>query len=49
MKKSSRECGMPESQETPDYEAKSHTPAFLRKAARLAEKKSAKRAARKRS
>ena len=38
----------PENQETPEQESRSHPPAFLRKAARLAEKKSGKRA-RKRS
>jgi len=43
-----KECGMPEKDETPQYEARNHPPSFLRKAARLAEKKSSKRPARKR-
>jgi hypothetical protein len=40
--------GTPESQETPELESRSHPVSFLRKATRLAEKKSGKRAARKR-
>ena len=47
MKKASN-CGMAEKDESPDYEAKSHSAAFLRKATRLAEKKPGKRAAKKR-
>ena len=46
--KSSKECGMKESDETPGYEAKSHSTAFLKKAVRASEKKSGKRSARKR-
>lgn len=46
--KSSQSCGMPESQETPEYEARHHSPQFLHKAARAAEKKSGKRSPRKR-
>ena len=38
----------PESQETPEHESRSHPVSFLRKATRMAEKKSGKRAARKR-
>jgi hypothetical protein len=45
MKKSS-ECGMREQDESPGYEAKSHSVSFLRKATRLAEKKSGKRSSR---
>jgi len=46
--KSSKSRGMLEKDETPEYEAKSHPISFLRKAARLAEKKSGKRVSRKR-
>ena len=47
--KSSKECGMKESDETPGYEAKSHSTAFLRKAVKASEaKKSGRRAAKKR-
>lgn len=46
--KSSKECGMPEKDETPGYEAKSHSTAFLKKAVRASEKKPGKRSARKR-
>ena len=48
MKKPSSGCGMPESQETPEYEARNHPVSFLRKAVRTAEKKSGKRVAKKR-
>ncbi len=48
MKKPSRGCGMPEKDESPAYEARNHSPAFLRQAVRLAEKKSGKRTAKKR-
>ena len=40
--------GTPESQETPEMEGRSHPASFLRKATRVAEKKSGKRAAKKR-
>ena len=40
--------GMPEKDETPEYEARSHSVPFLRKAVRAAEKKSGRRPARKR-
>lgn len=45
MKKS---YGMAEKDETPEYEARNHPASFLRKATRMAEKKSGKRAAKKR-
>jgi hypothetical protein len=35
-----RGCGIPEKDESPAYEAKNHPVGFLRKAVRLAEKKS---------
>jgi hypothetical protein len=38
----------PESQETPEMESRSHSPNFLRKATRMAEKKSGKRTSKKR-
>ena len=38
----------PESQETPEQESRSHPVSFLRKATRMAEKKSGKRSAKKR-
>jgi hypothetical protein len=44
----SQERGMAEKDETPEYEAKSHSTAFLRKAVRASEKKPGKRAAKKR-
>ena len=43
-----KEACTPESQETPEQEGRSHPPALLRKATRVAEKKSGKRAAKKR-
>ena len=43
-----RGCGMMEKDESASYEAKSHPASFLRKAVKLAEKKSSKRKARKR-
>jgi hypothetical protein len=46
--KQSKECGMREEDETPAYEAKSHSTAFLRKAVRASEKKPGKRASKKR-
>jgi hypothetical protein len=46
--KKSKECGMKESDESPGYEAKSHSTAFLRKAVKASEKKSGKRASKKR-
>ncbi len=48
MKKPSPGCGVPEKDETPDYEARNHSTAFLRKAVRASEKKSGKRSSRKR-
>jgi len=48
MKRGQSGCGVPESQESPSFEARNHTPQFLRKAVRLAEKKSGKRSSRKR-
>jgi hypothetical protein len=42
------EYAIPESQETPAQEGRSHPANFLRKATRVAEKKSGRRAARKR-
>jgi hypothetical protein len=39
---------MPEKDETPEYEARNHPVGFLRKAVRAAEKKSGKRASKKR-
>jgi len=48
MKKSSKACGMPEKDESPEYEARNHSTAFLRKAVRASEKKSGKRSAKKR-
>jgi hypothetical protein len=44
----SQSCGVPESQESPAFEAKNHSTAFLRKAVRASEKKPGKRAAKKR-
>lgn len=38
--KHSKECGMAEKDESPDYEARNHSTAFLRKAVRASEKKS---------
>ncbi len=46
--KSSKECGMKEADESPAYEAKNHSTAFLRKAVRASEKKSGKRTSKKR-
>lgn len=46
--KKSEGCGKPESQETPQYEARNHSVGFLRKAVRAAEGKPSKRRARKR-
>lgn len=46
--KSSAKCGMEEKDETPAYEARNHSTAFLRKAVRASEKKPSKRAVRKR-
>lgn len=43
MKKPSKGCGMPEKDESPDYEARNHSTAFLRKAVRASEKKSSRR------
>ena len=40
--------GMAEKDESPEYEARNHSTSFLRKAVRSSEKKSGKRAARKR-
>jgi hypothetical protein len=45
---SNKECGMAERDETPAYEARNHSTVFLRKAARLAERKPSRRPARKR-
>ena len=42
------ERGMAEKDESPAYEAKNHSTAFLRKAVRASEKKPGKRAAKKR-
>lgn len=49
MKKSSKGCGMPEKDESPEYEARNHSTAFLRKAVRASEKKSSKRSPGKRA
>jgi hypothetical protein len=38
----------PESEETPEQESRSHSPAFLRRAAHLAEKKPSKRSPKRR-
>jgi hypothetical protein len=46
--KKNQSCGMAEKDESPEYEAKSHSTAFLRKAVRVSEKKSGKRLAKKR-
>ena len=43
-----KESCTPESQETPEQEGRSHPANFLRKATRVAEKKSGRRAAKKR-
>jgi hypothetical protein len=43
------ERAVPESQETPEMEGRSHPASFLRKATRVAEKKTGKRKSRKRS
>lgn len=48
MKKGQTGCGMPEKDESPEYEARNHPVSFLRKAVRVAEKKSSKRSSRKR-
>jgi hypothetical protein len=48
MKHPSKGCGMPEKDESPAYEARNHSPQFLRKAVHLAEKKSGKRSPKKR-
>jgi hypothetical protein len=48
MKKESKGCGMPEKDESPGYEARNHSTAFLKKAVRASEKKHSKRSARKR-
>jgi hypothetical protein len=47
--KQSKECGMREEDETPAYEAKSHSTAFLRKAVRASEKKLGRSTGRRRS
>lgn len=43
-----KEACTPESEETVEQEGRSHPPSFLRKAARVAEKKSGKRRSKKR-
>ena len=43
-----KNCGMAEKDETPEYEARNHSTAFLRKAVRASEKKSGRRTTRKR-
>lgn len=48
MKPGQKGCGVPEDQESPSFEARSHTVQFLRKAVKLAEKKTSKRSMRKR-
>ena len=48
MKQGSKACGMAEKDESPEYEAKSHSTSFLRKAVKASEKKSGKRSSKKR-
>lgn len=49
MKPGQKGCGMPEKDESPEYEARNHSTAFLRKAVRASEKKSSKRSPGKRA
>ena len=48
VKKPGPGCGVPEKDESPQFEARNHSKQFLEKAARLAGKKSSKRSSRKR-